>query len=465
MPLCVKITRPTNYILEGLSRKVSDVWSKCLQALRTELEQYEYERWISPLSVKLDQYAKQLSVIAPDDQFADRLNAHPIWLRIEELLSIYASHLRVELSVKQLEDSMPALHSMERMVATSKTEENIRLANLQPQFSFSNFVMGEANAIVTSVAKQIAENPHGVLYNPLFIYGRSGLGKSHLLYAIGNHLARYSDAKVHYQHAPRFVSNFVKALKDKKMEDFKRFYNSFDVLLFDDVHLFSDKAGTQEELFQIINRMLERHKPVVFTCDRYPKDLEGFSDRLRSRFGAGVSLEMKPPELEMRVAILEAKAKDLGMELSEDVAFLIARKIRSNVRELCSALATLKVHHEFSNNQPLTLLTATKALEQAFGSHTRAVTIEKVLRSVADFYHLRQAELTGRSRRQPIVRARHMAMALCKELTSESIAEIGRHFSRDHTTVLHACRNIEQMRQNMSGIDRDFNTIFITLSD
>ena len=440
---------------------MSFAWRRCVTTLEKQLDALEFERWIAPLTAK--QTDSSISIFAPDESFADRLMGQPYWETITQLLQSNSQEsLRIELEARP-SDSNDMTH-IQAKASGARVEQQLEKSGLRPQFSFSNFVTGQTNAMVCAAAKEIAQHAKASIYNPFFIYGRSGQGKTHLLFAIGNHLVRHTNVKVFYQHAPRFVTSFVAALNQKKMPEFKRFYSSFDVLLIDDVHLFADKTGTQEELFQIINLMLEGHKQVVFTCDRYPKDLSGFTDRLRSRFGAGLALEVKPPELELRVAILKSKAEEIGLSLPEDVAFLVAKKIRSNVRELQSALATLKAYHEFKSNQPVSLISAGHALENAFASHSRTVTIDQIIKAVAGYYYLRNSDLTSCIRRQPIVRARHLAMMLAKDLTNLSLAEIGEAFKRDHSTVLHAYRNMSKLRSKHPNIESDYHNLYTTLS-
>ncbi len=441
---------------------MSDIWNRCVRLLENTLEQHDFERWVAPLRAKLN--GNKLHIIAPNEHFADCLHANAHWEILKSTIdsaSPQTLHIHLEAEEDIEENSISRLQARANH---ADVNERIKEAGLQPQFSFSNFVTGESNTMVSSIAKQIAENTQASIYNPFFIYGRSGLGKTHILYSIGNHMIRHTNTKVFYQHAPRFVSNFIASLNEKTMPQFKRFYRSFDVLLIDDVHFFAEKASTQEELFQIVNLMLEGHKQVVFTCDRYPKDLSGFSDRLRSRFGAGLAIELKPPELELRVAILKAKAREVSLDLPEEIAFLVAQKIRSNVRELQSALATLKAYHDFSG-KPMTLLSTHEALDNVFASHSRAVSVDQIIKTVASYFRLRSTDLLGKVRRQPVVRARHMAMAMAKQLTNLSLSEIGDAFARDHTTVLHACRNVERLRKENTNFENDFNNLFITLSN
>lgn len=333
------------------------------------------------------------------------------------------------------------------------------LSRLNPTFSFDNFVTGKANQLARAAAIQIAENP-GMAYNPLFIYGGVGLGKTHLIQAIGNLVRdRHPDARIRYTHAEQYVSDVVKAYRHKAFDDFKQYYHSLDLLLIDDIQFFSGKARTQEEFFYAFNALVDSRKQVIITCDTYPKEISGVEDRLISRFGWGLTVAVEPPELEMRVAILLKKAEMEKMFLDENVAFFIAKHIRSNIRELEGALKRVFAYSRFSGHS-VTLELAKEALKDLLAVQNRQVSIENIQKTVADYYKIKVAEMYSKKRTRVLARPRQMAMALTKELTQLSLPDIGDAFGgRDHTTVLHACRKILELKSSNPEIAREFNTL------
>ena len=325
---------------------------------------------------------------------------------------------------------------------------------LNPDFTFANFVEGKSNQLARAAAVQVAENP-GRAYNPLFIYGGVGLGKTHLMHAVGNQIrARNKDAKVAYVHSERFVGDMVRALQHNTINEFKQAYRTLDALLIDDIQFFAGKERSQEEFFHTFNTLLEGQQQVILTCDRYPKEVEGLEERLKSRFGWGLTVAIEPPELETCVAILMSKAAASGVELPEEVAFFVAKRIRSNVRELEGAMRRVIANSQFTG-RPITLDFAKEALKDLLALQERLVTIENIQKTVAEYYKIRVADLLSRRRSRSITRPRQMAMALSKELTNHSLPEIGDAFGgRDHTTVLHACRVMKELRDVAAAAQR-----------
>ena len=322
--------------------------------------------------------------------------------------------------------------------------------SLNPSFTFASFVAGKANQLARAAGMQVAEHPTS--YNPLFVYGGVGLGKTHLIQAIGNDiLGRNPGAKIRYIHAETYVSDVVRAYQHKAFDDFKRYYRSLDLLLIDDIQFFNGKNRTQEEFFYLFNTLIEAHKQVVITCDTYPKEISGIEERLISRFGWGLTVALEPPELEMRVAILLSKAASVGLKFDEQVAFFIAKHIRSNVRELEGALKRVVAYSSF-HGQEITLPVAKEALRDLLAVQNRQVSIENIQKTVADYYKIRVSDMHSKKRSRAIARPRQVAMALAKELTQLSLPEIGSNFGgRDHTTVLHACRQIVRLRESVPG--------------
>jgi chromosomal replication initiator protein len=335
---------------------------------------------------------------------------------------------------------------------------------LNPEFTFANFVEGKSNQLARAAAMQVAENP-GRAYNPLFLYGGVGLGKTHLMHAVGNSMrARNPAAKVAYVHSERFVSDMVKALQHNTINEFKVAYRSLDALFIDDIQFFANKDRSQEEFFHTFNALLEGQQQVILTCDRYPKEVDGLEERLKSRFGWGLTVAIEPPELETCVAILMSKAATLGVDLAEEIAFFIAKRIRSNVRELEGALRRVVANSQFTG-RPITLDFAKEALRDLLALQERLVTIENIQKMVAEYYKIRVADLLSKRRNRSVARPRQLAMAMAKELTKHSLPEIGDAFGgRDHTTVLHACRVIKELRTTETKTNEDYLNLLRTLT-
>ena len=349
-------------------------------------------------------------------------------------------------------------------IITSAAEHSLK-SNLNSAFTFDTFVEGKSNQLALAAAQQVAENPGGS-YNPLFIYGGVGLGKTHLMHAVGNAMReRKPDAKIVYLHSERFVADMVKALQLKAIDEFKQFYRSVDALLIDDIKFFAGKDRSQEEFFHTYNALLERGQQMILTCDRYPKEIDGVEERLKSRFGWGLTVAVEPPELETRVAILINKAEQTGMDLSRDAAFFIAQRIRSNVRELEGALKRVMAHAQFSG-RVIDIDLIRESLKDLLALQDKLVTIDNIQRVVADYYKLKMSDLLSKRRSRSVARPRQIAMALAKELTNYSLPEIGEAFGgRDHTTVLHACRKVKELEQSDREVERDLKNLFRTLSN
>jgi chromosomal replication initiator protein len=335
---------------------------------------------------------------------------------------------------------------------------------LNRTFTFENFVEGKSNQLARAAAWQVADNPkHG--YNPLFLYGGVGLGKTHLMHAVGNHLLKKNpNAKVVYLHSERFVADMVKALQLNAINEFKRFYRSVDALLIDDIQFFARKERSQEEFFHTFNALLEGGQQVILTSDRYPKEIEGLEERLKSRFGWGLTIAIEPPELETRVAILMRKAEENKIHLPHEVAFFIAKRLRSNVRELEGALNRVIANARFTG-KPINIDFVREALRDMLALQEKLVTIDNIQKTVAEYYKIKVADLLSKRRSRSVARPRQLAMALAKELTNHSLPEIGDAFGgRDHTTVLHACRKIAELREESNDIKEDYSNLIRTLS-
>ena len=340
----------------------------------------------------------------------------------------------------------------------------IRESNINPNFTFDLFVEGKSNQIARAASYQVGNNP-GQAYNPLFIYGGVGLGKTHLMHAVGNVMLEDNpDCRVVYMHSERFVGEMVKALQHNRIDEFKKNYRSVNALLIDDVQFFAGKERSQEEFFHTFNALFESQQQIVLSSDRFPKEVKGLEERLRSRFGWGLTVAIEPPDLETRVAILQAKAQQLNTELPNDVAFFIGKRIRSNIRELEGALRRLVANSQFTGRS-ITIEFAKEALRDMLAAQDKLVTIENIQKEVAEYYQVRVADLLSSKRSRSIARPRQMAMALAKELTSHSLPEIGSAFGgRDHTTVIHATKKIREVRERDARFAEDYNNLLRALS-
>jgi chromosomal replication initiator protein len=441
-------------------------WRHCLSQFEKDLPTQQFITWIKPLSVtQRDDHA--LTVIAPN-RFVLQWVRDKYLSRIQSLAQEhYAAPVAVDLVLAET-DAVPvptpaALTPAAATLPARKTELSRDLSRLNPAFTFDSFVIGKANELARAAAIQVAEKA-GTAYNPLFIYGGVGLGKTHLAHAIGNYFRAHTPhGKVRYIHAEQYVSDVVRAYQHKAFDDFKRYYHSLDMLLIDDIQFFSGKSRTQEEFFYAFNALIESHKQIVITCDTYPKEITGMENRLISRFGWGLTVAVEPPELEMRVAILIKKAEHESIRLAEDVAFFLARHVQSNVRELEGALKRVLAYARFTGND-ITLDLCREALRDLLAVQNRQISIENIQKTVADYYKIKVSEMYSKKRTRNVARPRQVAMALAKELTQLSLPDIGDAFGgRDHTTVLHACRKITDLRTTNGDISRDVSSLLKVL--
>jgi chromosomal replication initiator protein len=433
---------------------MDSLWPSLAAELKKELPAQQFDTWIKPL--RAERNGEELTLLAP--------NHHVLrWVRSNLLAKIESRVERVagsRLNVSLVLDEKPVDSEMivpEPMQIAPPAERSSRDEHrLNPGFTFGNFVNGKANQIARAAAIQVAEKP-GTAYNPLFIYGGTGLGKTHLLQAIGIEvLKRNPKAKVRYIHAEQFVADVVRAYQHKSFDSLKRYYRSLDLFLIDDVQFFVGKSRSQEEFFYTFNSLFEAHKQVAITSDCFPKEMTGIEERLISRFGWGLTVAVEPPELEMRVAILLKKAENDGVRLDEAVAFFIAKHIRSNVRELEGALKRVLAYARFNNTQ-VNVTTAREALKDLLAVLNRQVSIENIQKTVADYFKIKVSEMYSKKRFRSVARPRQVAMALSKELTQQSLPEIGEAFGgRDHTTVLHACRKTQELRDTDQEFARDY---------
>ena len=435
-------------------------WNHCLRHFEKSLPAQQYKTWIQPLNARLDQHTV---VVSAPNRFVLEWVKDKFAPEIERLSSEYLhkpTQVVLTLSENAAEEAPRPAPEVDVPAPKPKIREQSRL---NPSFTFDSFVTGKANQLARAAALQVAEHP-GVAYNPLFVYGGVGLGKTHLIQAIGNLLLELNPAaKVRYIHAEQYVSDVVRAYQHKAFDGFKRYYHSLDLLLIDDIQFFSGKNRTQEEFFYAFNALIEAHKQVIITCDTYPKEIAGIEDRLISRFGWGLTVAIEPPELEMRVAILLKKAEAERISLPEDIAFFVATHIQSNVRELEGGLKRVLAYAKFANAK-LSVDLAREALKDLLAVQVRQVSVENIQRIVADYYKIKVSEMYSKKRSRTVARPRQVAMALAKELTHLSLPDIGDAFGgRDHTTVLHACRKIAELRASNAEITRDFDALLQTL--
>src|SRR6267142_1506875 len=434
---------------------MQNLWDACLRRLEQELPAQQFNTWIRPLAPETDAPDDTLILTAPN-RFVLELVRERFASRIERLATEASGReLGLRLVLARGADA-PARAPQAAAARTSAEPPVQERSRLNRGFSFDSFVTGKANQLARAAAIQVAENP-GISYNPLFVYGGVGLGKTHLVQAIGNQVAdRRPQARIRYIHAEQYVTDVVRAYQQKSFDEFKRYYHSLDLLLIDDIQFFSNKGRTQEEFFYAFNALVEAHKQIVITCDTYPKEIAGMEERLISRFGWGLTVAIEPPELEMRVAIVLKKAEAEAVELSEDIAFFIAKHIRSNVRELEGALKKVLAFARF-NGRELSLDLAKEALRDILNVASRQVSVEGIQKTVAEYFKIKTSDMHSKRRNRNVARPRQVAMALAKDLTQMSLPEIGEAFgNRDHTTVLHACRTIASLRTHDSALNRDY---------
>jgi chromosomal replication initiator protein len=443
----------------------SSLWQKCVAYLENELSPQQFNTWIRPLHAVEE--GETLRLLAPNRFVLDWVNERLIG-HINEIVENIKQGSQVVLQVGSAKPTAPR-QRLESVAAVSgfrrKGDASRSPSNLRPEFTFDTFVEGKSNQLARAASTQIAENP-GTAYNPLFIYGGVGLGKTHLMHAVGNLMIKKNpSAQVVYLHSERFVADMVKALQHNAINEFKRFYRSVDALLIDDIQFFAGKERSQEEFFHTFNALLEGRQQIILTCDRYPKEVEGLEERLKSRFGWGLTVSIEPAELETRVAILMSKAAQMNAELTPEVAFFIAKRIRSNIRELEGALRRVVANAKFTG-RGITLDFAKEALKDLLALQDKLVTVENIQKTVAEYYKIRVADLLSERRSRSVARPRQLAMALAKELTNHSLPEIGDAFGgRDHTTVLHACRKIHELREQENRIREDYINLLRTLTN
>jgi chromosomal replication initiator protein len=438
------------------------LWESCLQHFEKNIPAQQFNSWIKPLICEINN--NEVSLTAPNsfilkiiqERFLPEINR----IAFEQFKVTPSFNFKI--GNKTVLKNEPALKVKNNIVPVLQTAPKNH-SKLNSALAFENFVTGKANQLAHAAAMQVANFP-GTTYNPLFIYGGVGLGKTHLLQSIGNLIKQENpQAKICYVHATNYVSDVVRAFQTKKFDEFKQFYNSLDLLLIDDIQFIADKPGTQQEFFYTLNSLIDTNKQVVITCDTFPKEITGIEARLTSRFSCGLTVAVEPPGLEMRVAILLQKAAALNHPISEDVAFFIAKHVRSNIRELEGALNRILAYAKF-HKESITVESSKEALKDLLSAQNKQVSIENIQKTVADFYRLKVVELLSKKRTRTIARPRQIAMCLARELTQLSLPEIGNAFGgRDHSTVLHACKTIENLKMSDQSINSDFNLLNQTL--
>ncbi|MDF1628437.1 MAG: chromosomal replication initiator protein DnaA [Alcanivoracaceae bacterium] len=459
-----------------------ELWHRCLSRLEDELPSQQFNMWIRPLQVVAGSDGRSLTLFAPNRFVVDWVRDKYLEL-IRELMGDLGSDgtpsIELEVgssrTVTEVVLGRPQQATREPTVAVpvqvsapsvpTEAPAHQHRSNLITSYNFDTFVEGKSNRMAFAAAQQAAENPGTQGYNPLLFYGGVGLGKTHLMHAVGNAiLQRKPGARVVYLHSERFVQDMVSALRNKTIDQFKRFYRSLDALLIDDIQFFAGKEQSQEEFFHTFNSLIENGQQVIMTCDKYPKEIVGLEDRLKSRFGWGLSQPLEPPELETRVAILKKKAEEAKIDLPSEAAFFIAQRIRSNVRELEGALKRVIAHVRLSG-AVVDINLVRDALKDLLASHARQISIDNIQRVVAEYYNIKLNDMLSARRSRSISRPRQVAMALAKELTSHSYPEIADAFGgRDHTTIMHGCKNIGKLRESDADVERDYQNLLRTLT-
>jgi len=441
------------------SAALSSLWKQCVRALESVLSEQQLNTWIRPLQ-PVEDGEGVVKLLAPNRFVVDWVQAHCL----EQIRSWWTENAAARNVLLEVGSRQRAAVAAPAGEPEARPGPHVLGSRLNAAFTFESFVEGKSNQLARAAAVQVGQNP-GTAYNPLFIYGGVGLGKTHLMHAIGNAVVqRDAGAKVAYIHSERFVGDMVRGLQHNTIAEFKRTYRSLDTLLIDDIQFFAGKERSQEEFFHTFNALLEGQRQIVLTCDRYPKEVSGLEERLKSRFGWGLTVAIEPPELETSVAILMSKAAAEHETLPEEVAFFIAQRIRSNVRELEGALRRVIANARFTG-QPITLEFAKDALRDLLALQDKLVTVENIQKAVAGYFKIRVSELLSKRRSRSIARPRQIAMALAKELTTHSLPEIGDAFGgRDHTTVLHACRRVKALRETETRVAEDYNNLLRTLT-
>ena len=464
---------------------MSSFWISCLSQFEQELPPQQFNTWIRPLQLEgEDDVANGLRLYAPNG-FILKWVKERYLTRIEELGSaFFSSPVCVSMMVARSANPVVSMKAAPAGISSvtqpavnpqrspfsaverplERTRSDYEKTRLIPGFTFENLIVGKANDLARAASVQVATNPGGAAYNPMFIYGGAGLGKTHLIHAIGNHILEQNPGKVvRYVHAEDYYSDVVRAYQTKSFDTFKRYYRSLDVLLLDDVQFFNGKNRTQEEFFFVFNALIEAKKQIVISCDTYPKDISGLEDRLITRFDWGLTVQIEPPEIEMRVAILKKKAEAESVALDDEVAFYIAKHLRSNVRELEGALKKVLAYASF-HGRKIDLDLAKESLKDLIGAVNRQITVENIQKTVADYFKIKVADLYSKKRTRQIARPRQVAMWLAKNLTSQSYPSIGDAFGgRDHTTVLHAVRTIESLRIKDNELNHDVHVLLQVL--
>lgn len=498
--------------MSGVSALVQSVWKLCASSLQDELPSQQFNTWIKPLQIDEVANPNELRLLAPN-RFISNWVEEKFLTRIKELVAhfqegaslsvVIAVGAKPQAAFEQARSPIavaPSSLNSARVVASTIKEaipvttyveskvdeapEKSRRSNDEPQrvqeadvegglkhsnylnaaSTFATFVEGKSNQLGLAAARQVAENPGGA-YNPLFIYGGVGLGKTHLMQAVGNALvAKNPNAKVVYLHSERFVADMVKALQLNAINDFKRYYRSMDALLIDDIQFFAGKERSQEEFFHTFNSLLEGGRQIILTCDRFPKEINGLEERLKSRFGWGLTVAVEPPELETRVAILMKKAEQVNIDLPHDAAFFIAQRIRANVRDLEGALKRVIASANFTG-RAIDVELVREALKDLLALQDKQVGIDNIQKVVCEYYKIKMNDMVSKRRSRSVARPRQVAMALAKELTNHSLPEIGEAFGgRDHTTVLHACRKIKELQEETADIREDMKNLLRSLT-
>ena len=426
-------------------------WSECTEKLETKLSQEEFNTWIKPLRANINK--NELEISAPND-FVLTYVKENLGQIIENLVNKSDESLSVKFKTLDKSTFVEKLNVAE-----------VNTPGLVKHFTFNTFVEGKSNHMALAAAKQVAANPKGD-YNPLFIYGGVGLGKTHLMHAVGNEILNSSASKrIVYVHSEKFVADMVKALQLGAMSEFKEFYRNADALLIDDIQFFAGKEQSQEEFFHTFNALLDRNHQMILTCDKYPKEIDGLEERLKSRLGWGLPVIIEPPELETRAAVLLSKANSMGVSLPNDCAIYIAQRIRSNIRELEGALKRVVANSRFAD-QEIDIPFVKEALKDLFVISAKMVSIDNIQKTVAEYYNIKLSDLLSKRRSRSITRPRQLAMSLTKELTNHSLPEIGEAFNgRDHTTVLHACSKIKELRKEIPSLEEDYRNLNRTLTN
>jgi len=452
------------------------IWQECLAQLKDELSAGDFSTWLRPLQAEYNNNV--LSLYSPNKYTSEWVREKYMDLietKLQTLSHAVDANLTIQIRLlvgtanasKEKQETSPAINNNNHQPWEGESSANTiaHKSNLIKKYTFDNFVEGKSNNFAIATTQQIAENP-GDVYNPLFLYAHPGLGKTHLLHAVGNAIvAENPNSKVVYIRSERFVQDMINSIRNNTIEQFKEYYASLDALLIDDIHFFAGKDRSQEVLFQTFNSMLDAHQQVILTSDRFPKEIEGIDERLRTRFGWGLSIPIDPPELETRVAILITKAEERGLQLPDDVAFFIAKRLTiTDVRVLEGAIANISAKAQFTG-QDITISLVQDALRDMLAVHTKQTTVDNIQKVVAEHYRIKISDMSSKRRTRTVARPRQIAMALAKELTQHSLPEIGEAFGgRDHTTVLHACRKVEELRRENNDIQEDYKILIRTLS-